>query len=129
MARSLRGPLQTRKTFRLALSGAAVSLALAAMLSGAEALPIACDDDPLNDNFTCGGGSSTVGGLQSIAVGDQATATAHQTTAVGSLSSAASASATAVGSFSSAKLDGTAVGSGADAVLIFITNASELFEA
>src|SRR5256885_16626122 len=107
MIRSLRGSRQTRKTVRRAVSGAAMSLALAALSPGAQAIPLFCDDDLGHDNFTCGDQASTTGTL-STAVGDTAVA-ASGATAIGAQVAAASG-ATAIGSRVSAAAGGTAVG-------------------
>ena len=110
MVRSLRGSLQTRKTFRLALSGAAVSLALATLAPGAQAITFVCDDDLGHDNFTCGDHASTSGTF-STAVGDSAVAVSSGT-AFGSQANAAGTGGTAVGFLSRAESNGVAVGSG-----------------
>src|SRR5438477_1562609 len=81
MIRSLRGSLQTRKTFRRALLGAGSSLVLAALNSGSQgaSTPILCADDFGRANFTCGFGATTqfLGADQS-----SATAVGHDTQAV-----------------------------------------------
>ena len=59
MTRSLnRAPL-IHKTVRYALSGAAMSLALAVLSSAAESAPFVCDDDTTNHNFTCGSNATS----------------------------------------------------------------------
>ena len=69
MIHLLRGLPQALKTFRIAASGAAMSLALAALSPGAQAITLFCDDDLGHDNFTCGDHASTTGTF-STAVGD-----------------------------------------------------------
>src|SRR5947207_9213314 len=95
------------KALRHALSGAAMSLALAALSPGAQAITLFCDDDLGHDNFTCGDQASTTGTL-STAVGDTAVA-ASGATAIGAQVAAASG-AMAIGSRVSAAAGGTAVG-------------------
>src|SRR5437763_16644565 len=93
---------------RHVLWGAAVSLALAALSPGAQAITFACDDDLGNNNFTCGDHASTSGTF-STAVGDGPVAVSSGT-ALGSNANAAGTAGTAVGSLSHAEANGVAVG-------------------
>ena len=95
---------------RHVLWGAAVSLALATLAPGAQAITFACDDDLGHDNFTCGDHASTSGTF-STAVGDSAGAVSSGT-AFGSQANAAGSGSTAVGFLSHAESGAVAVGSG-----------------
>jgi hypothetical protein len=97
MTRSFVRSRRIHNTVRHTLSGAAVSLALAALSPSAQAITFFCDDDIINDNFTCG---------------DQATTTGTFSTAVGD-SVAAASGATAIGAQAGAAGGGTAVGDNA----------------
>ena len=109
---------RVHKTVRQALSGAAMSLALAALSSAAQAqILMQCNSD-LTSDFSCGllatatGSSSTTG--SSTGVGDFASATGGTSTAIGGESTAA-AGATAVGATTVAGTNSVAVGSDARA--------------
>jgi len=101
---------QARKMLRQALSGAAVSLSLAALSPDAQAITFFCDDDLTNNNFACGDHAS-VTGTNATAVGDDPAAVTSGT-ALGSNANAAGEGGTAVGFLARADSSAVAVGSG-----------------
>src|SRR5689334_14791960 len=117
MIRSSAGMPRVSKTLRYALSGAAMSLALAALSSPGQAVTFFCDDDLVNRNFTCGSAATTAGSTFSTAVGDSASATEGGGTAVGTSAVADGGGSTAVGTAAVASGGGsTAVGHSSQAI-------------
>ena len=122
MSGLLRGSPRGLAAVRMALSGAAVSLALGALSSGARGVTFFCDDDTTNHNFTCGANAVTINATESTAVGDGANASGGPSdftsgaTAVGRSAIAQADLATAVGRSASANGDrSTAIGNNASA--------------